>query len=242
MNKKETNELIDYKNNIARLESLVGAELGRIKKVLETFTDTEKELIELRYGLENKKTYNLFEVTNILNEELYSQEKITEFEYHKQELRSYGFVIKFDNWTMEDVRKLEAKTIRKLKEKLSNSCISEEVEEETFNNGVERLEYLVGGNIDEIKKYFDKLILPYEREIVELRYGLADGKEYTLYEVANFLNEKEHSKERLKKFEEDKTYAKQFGINLRLNEWSMKSVNELEIKAIHRLKYCLLNN
>ena len=63
--------------------------------------------------------------------------------------------------------------------------------EKKIKNGVERLEFIVGANIDDIKEEINKIVFPDTKEIFELRYGLKDGKEYTIDEIVETLNKKE---------------------------------------------------
>ena len=51
---------------------------------------------------------------------------------------------------------------------------------------IERIEYIVGTNIEKIKEEIEKMPNSDSREMLELRYGLKDGKcyikEYNIYD------------------------------------------------------------
>ena len=109
-----------------------------------------------------------------------------------------------------------------------------------FKNDIERLEYLVGFKIDDIKNALKKIVFTKEdSEIIELRYGLKDGKTYTLFEVADLLASRKPTEEELRQFEEDKAYAAKYGIELFMNEWNPETVRQAEARTIRQLKYIL---
>lgn len=107
-----------------------------------------------------------------------------------------------------------------------------------FKNDIERLEYLVGAKIEEIKNALNKICFSKEeKEIIELSFGLNDGKHYTLFEISDILSSRKPSEEELKMFEEDKAFASKYGIELFLNEWTPENVRKTQAKTIRELKY-----
>ena len=91
---------------------------------------------------------------------------------------------------------------------------------------IERIEYIVGTNIEKIKEEIEKMPNSDSREMLELRYGLKDGKCYTIDEIKKILSNKKISDEELKCFEDDKEFAKKFGIELFLNNWRVENIVE----------------
>ena len=58
---------------------------------------------------------------------------------------------------------------------------------------IERIEYIVGTNIEKIKEEIEKMPNSDSREMLELRYGLKDGKYYNIYEIKKILSNKKIS-------------------------------------------------
>ncbi len=106
-------------------------------------------------------------------------------------------------------------------------------EEVDFENGIERLEYIIGTNIDEILDLLNIVPIPYSKEIIELRFGIKDSKEYTLFEVADIINEKEKSKSVIDRYLED---IKGVGGKGLLEEWNAEAVRRNEASTIRIIK------
>ena len=102
-----------------------------------------------------------------------------------------------------------------------------------FKDGIERLEYLVGANVEEIVNVLDKISIPSSKEIIELRFGLRDGKEYTLFEVADILKEKDKNKSVIETYLDN---LKQYGIKNLFEEWNAEAVRKSEATTIRILK------
>ena len=111
-------------------------------------------------------------------------------------------------------------------------------EEIDFKDGVERLEYLVGTNLDKIKKGLDLIPFPYAKKIIELRFGLLDGKEYTLFEIPKILNEEEKEKGFAKVYLEN---LNKFIIKPIDEEWNAEAVRRTEAYTIHELQELFKN-
>lgn len=106
-------------------------------------------------------------------------------------------------------------------------------EEIDFKGGIERLEYLVGTNVDMIERVIDIIPFPYARRVIELRFGLEDGKEHTLFEVADILKEEDNKKGIAKVYLEtfNKCIIKPID-----EEWNAEAVRKTEANTVHELR------
>ena len=107
------------------------------------------------------------------------------------------------------------------------------MEEIEFKNGCERLEHIVGADINLIIELLDILPFPYGKEIIELRFGIKDGNEHTLLEVANILQEREMKKSVIDRYISD---TKHILMKPLFGQWTMEAVRKSEAAALHILK------
>lgn len=105
-------EEIDFKDDVERLEYLVGTKLENIEKVIDFIPfPYARKVIELRFGLNDSKKYTLFEIPNILNE-LDKEKGFTKL--YMESLNKCLIKPLGEEWTAEAVRKTEAQTIHEL--------------------------------------------------------------------------------------------------------------------------------
>lgn len=102
-----------------------------------------------------------------------------------------------------------------------------------FKDDVEILEYLVGAKLENIERVIDIIPFPYARKIIELRYGLYDGKVYTLFEIPDILNKEDKEKGFTKLYMQslNKCFIKPLG-----EEWDAEAVRKTEANTIHELR------
>ena len=112
-------------------------------------------------------------------------------------------------------------------------------EEIEFKDGIERLEYLIGTNIERIRDLLNIIPLPYSKEIIELRFGIRDGREYTLFEVADIIKEKENNKSVI-----DRYLSNIKGVEIKpiFGEWNAEAVRKTEATTIRIIKKIIENN
>ena len=97
----------------------------------------------------------------------------------------------------------------------------------------------VGSSIDKIETLLNSIVVPDSKRIIELRFGLVDGIEHTLYEVADILNEEKHSEKRMKEFFKNKDITKMYEFMLGNVNWSAEDVRRDEASTLIELKTIL---
>ena len=112
-------------------------------------------------------------------------------------------------------------------------------EELEFENGIERLEFLIGADINKIMSVLERLAIPNSKEIIELRFGIRDGKEYTLLEVADILNKKETNKSVIDWYLDS---IHQIDFKPLFSKWDMEAVRKTEATTIRIIKNVIENN
>ena len=110
--------------------------------------------------------------------------------------------------------------------------------------GVKMLEKRVGAKINDILGTLNEpWFAPNAREIIKLRYGIKNGKMYTLEETANILKEMQKASEESKEFEDDKKYIYEHcGIIISRDVWNMETVRQSESRSLRKLEYYFSNN
>ncbi len=104
---------------------------------------------------------------------------------------------------------------------------------EEFKNGIERLENVIGADLGSIMGILNIIDIPYSKDIIELRFGLRDGVEHTLFEVADMIKGKEESKNFIERYQDS---IKGIGIKPIFGQWNAEAVRKSEATIIHIIR------